>query len=258
VHRDHRDSQASHRTRSASSSRHRHAGRVHREKLENQDRKDHPAIQAHPDHQAIPAETEVQEAQDRKARPAHQEIQDLMDPVVTQVHQLLALQQHPEIQDQRDQTDHQATLEIQDRKETTALPAIPDPKARPDQTVDPAKMAPQETKDHPAQMDHQENVVSARNTAPSTVVSSSKTAHGVKRRIARNERRQLWTNTASSKAIQMDMANVFSYSLLILHCFLLFPTPQQRQPQDNHVEFRFFHIVQNAAIKFVDDSTMFC
>lgn len=207
-----------------------HAGRVHRAALANPDPKVLPAIQDHPDGPATPAKTAAQEAQDLRGHQVHPEIPVQMDHEVNQVSQQSALPQHPETLDQPDPTDHPAQPVNQVRKATTALQATPDPKDHPDRLAAQAETAVQETKAHPVPTDQPESGVSARNTAPWTAASSSKTAQGVKRRIS-----------TTTSFLQSDR-NGFGECLLLLatHTTLLLLFPSRKRQRQDCIEFRFY------------------
>jgi hypothetical protein len=80
--------------------------------------------------------------------------------------------------DQPEKTDHRAPMvdpELQERMED---PAQPDPRDHPVPLVDPARTAALDPRAHPAQTETRVNPVSVPNTAPPTVVSSSRMAQG--------------------------------------------------------------------------------
>jgi hypothetical protein len=230
VHPDHRASQANRRTRFASISHLHRAGHVHRAAPANPDPKVLPAIQDHPDRLATLAETAAQEALDLKDHPVHPEIPVQMDHAVNQVSQQSALPQHPETLDQPDPMDHPVKPGNQDKKETTVNQATPDPKDHPDRLAAQAKMGVQETKAHPVPTDQPESGVSARNIAPWTAASSSKTAQGVKRRIS-----------TTTSFLQSDR-NGFGECLLLLatHTTLLLLFPSRKRQRQDCIEFRFY------------------
>lgn len=179
-HRDHRASPANHHRKFASLPPRHRADRADLAKQENPVHKARPATRDQLARPAIAAKTDNQADQAHKDHQAHQATLAQTDHEAIQARPLSALQQLPEIPDPPALMDHPDQLVNQARRVTTAPPVPLDRKDHLAPTVDPAKMVLQETKDHPAQTAHAENRVSARNTAPWTAVSSSKTAQDAK------------------------------------------------------------------------------
>jgi hypothetical protein len=115
-----------------------------------------------------------------KDHPDHLATLAQTDHEVTLARQLSALQPPPATPAPLALMDHPAQLVNPARKATMAPQVPQDPKVHLVPMAAPAKMVLPETKDHPAQTDHEENRVSARNIARWTAVSSSKTEQGAK------------------------------------------------------------------------------
>jgi len=174
------ETQANHQFNHASQSLLLHANLAH---------KDHPAHPDQLDHLAMPELPDNPETQEptlhpanpvQKDLPAHPESPVLLVPLASLVPLLKANLWSPENQDQLEKPDHPdlpvnldnpAPMEPQDPLDPKDPLA---PTDHPDKTVNPDPLA------NPAQLEAPARRVSARNTVPSTVVSSSKMEPGAK------------------------------------------------------------------------------
>jgi len=169
------ETQESHQVSHASQSLPHHASPAladHRAHLAQQD---HPEMQEHPDSPVNQDKTHHQASLAQRDHPAHPDNLDSPDNLESLAHQLKANPQCLESQEHPEMLDHLAHLEDPDSPEAMADPAQPDQKDHPAHQVNPEAMdspAVQVKLDHPEVLARRE---SAPSTAPSTVVSSSRT-----------------------------------------------------------------------------------
>lgn len=199
--------------RSARSSHHPHAGHAHQ---------DHPVPLAHLEMLATPDQTVNLEAlarmvpTDHLAQPdptahlapqARTERRDHRDPT------LLAFQPPLEMLVNPEKLAHPAHLVKTALLAQMEAPAQLATRAHPDRLARPATTELLETRDHLAQMVQRENRVFAPNTAPPTVVSSSKTEQGDKR------------SHQPFRSCHIDEKPVINMSILVFIIFVLFQWP---------------------------------
>jgi len=159
----------------ASQSLHHHANLVHKVRQDLPDHQDHQEMLDNPAPQETQEAILHQESQDQRDHQDLQDHQDNQEHQENQAHQHKAPRLKQELRDHQETPDHQDLQDHQDSQETTQGQDQQDQKDHPDHQDH------QETMDnleHLVKVEHQEmqeKRVSARNTAPSMVESSSRT-----------------------------------------------------------------------------------
>jgi len=208
--------QASHQCSHANQSRHHHASRAHKARPVPLVHPDHQVMLEPLDNQATQEPTHHQASQARKAPLVHQDSQVHQAPPESQALQRKANHSSQANLAQQELLVHKDLPDHQDSQVTMEPPANP---ARRDHPAPMASPAQTEIQELPAKLDHQEVLarrVSAPSIAPSTVVSSSKMAHGDRQQ--RQRERSLPTTRSGRKGYQHQPSS-WSLNYIILFIF---------------------------------------
>jgi len=165
----------SHQFNLASQSLHHHANHAHRDHRDLQDPLDPQEMQDNPEPQATQEATAHPENQVQRDHQDHPDNLDSQAPPESQELPLKAHHPNQAPQDLPEMLDHQDHQDHQDSRAATLAQVPPDPKDHQDQQDHQETMDSQEHPDNPEHQEMQERRVSARNTAPSMVESSSRT-----------------------------------------------------------------------------------